>query len=117
MGKLGGHIQTLRKQLGLSQTQLAEKVGISYAQISRYETENAQPPAEVLSKIAEVLNTSVDFIIHGDSSDKATASLNDVKLLNYFKEINSLPDGEKGTILKVISALIRDYKTQKAYAS
>ncbi|MCF6350785.1 MAG: helix-turn-helix transcriptional regulator [Flavobacteriaceae bacterium] len=38
------------------QSDLAKKVGISYAQIGRYEIKGAQPPAEVLKKIADTLN-------------------------------------------------------------
>jgi len=37
MDTLGERIQAFRKQNGLSQTQLADKLGISYAQLSRYE--------------------------------------------------------------------------------
>lgn len=79
----------------MSQTDLAGKVGISYAQVSRYETKGAQPPAEVLSKLAQTLNPSVDFIIHGNAHEKATATLNDAKLINYFKEVEKMPEEEK----------------------
>jgi len=36
-------------------------------------------------------------------------------LLKQFKEIDQLPEEEKKTILKVISAYIRDFKTKQAY--
>ena len=113
---IGQRIQELRKEKGFSQTDLAEKVGISYAQISRYETKGAQPPAEVLSKLAQTLNTSVDYLIHGNAHEKATATLNDAKLISYFKEVEKMPDEEKGTVLKVLAALIHEYKTQQVFA-
>jgi transcriptional regulator with XRE-family HTH domain len=113
---IGQRIQELRKEKGFSQTDLAEKVGISYAQISRYETKGAQPPAEVLSKLAQTLNTSVDYIIYGNAHEKATATLNDAKLISYFKEVEKMPDEEKGTVLKVLAALIHEYKTQQVFA-
>ena len=116
MDNIGKRIQELRKEKELSQTELADNVGVSYAQISRYENKGAQPPAEVLSKLATVLNTSVDYIIHGDSNAKAMATLKDAKLLTYFKEVEQLPEEEKGTILKVVAALIHEYKTQQFYA-
>ncbi len=60
---LGKRIQQLRKEKGLSQTELAKASGISYAQLSRYETKGAQPPAEVLNKLADVLNRASSFSV------------------------------------------------------
>lgn len=115
MTDLGNRIQEIRKAKNLSQTDLANLVGVSYAQISRYENKGAQPPAEILNNLANVLGTSVDFIINGTSSEKAKATLNDAKVLNYFKEVELLPEEERNTILKVIGAIIGQYKTKQAY--
>lgn len=116
MEALGHRIQELRKKKGLSQTELANMVGVSYAQISRYENKGSQPPAEVLNHLSDVLETSVDYIINGDSSEKAKATLQDAKVLNYFKEVEALPEEEKNTILKVIGAIVAQYKTRQAYS-
>lgn len=112
---LGKRILDLRKAKGWSQTELADKVGISYAQIGRYETKGAQPPAEVIKNIAEVLDTSVDFLLNGSSSDKANATLQDAEVIRYFKDIETLPAEDKAALLRVISAFIRDVKTKQAY--
>lgn len=37
------------------------------------------------------------------------------KVLNSFKEIDALPEEEQSTIIKVIHAYIRDFKTRQAY--
>ena len=108
-------ILELRKAKGWSQTELADKVGISYAQIGRYETKGAQPPAEVIKNIAEALDTSVDYLLNGSSSDKANATLQDAEVIRYFKEIETLPADDKAALLRVISAFIRDVKTKQAY--
>ncbi|MBW8682700.1 helix-turn-helix domain-containing protein [Chitinophaga rhizophila] len=112
---LGKRILDLRKAKGWSQTELADKVGISYAQIGRYETKGAQPPAEVIKNIAEVLDTSVDFLLNGSSSDKANATLQDAEVIRHFKDIETLPAEDKAALLRVISAFIRDVKTKQAY--
>ena len=54
-------------------------------------------------------------LINGAIEAKAKAQLKDNKVLEQFKEVDSLPDTEKNLILKVISALIRDYKTSLSY--
>lgn len=114
---LGNRIIELRKTKNWSQSQLADKVGVSYAQIGRYETKDAQPPAEVLKKIADALDSSVDFLINGSTADKANASLQDAEVIRYFKEVDNLPNEDKSALLRVISGFIRDVKTKQAYAS
>ena len=69
------------KKKGFSQSELAKIVGISYAQIGRNETKGAQPPAEVLKKLAVALDTTVDFLINGNTDEKADSTLKDAELL------------------------------------
>jgi transcriptional regulator with XRE-family HTH domain len=115
--QLGSRISTLRKAKNWSQSDLAAKVGISYAQIGRYETKGAQPPAEVLKKIADALDSTVDFLVNGDNTDKARAALQDAEVIRYFKEVDALPQEDKSALLRVIAGFIRDVKTKQAYAS
>lgn len=113
---LGHRIIELRKVKTWSQSELATKVGVSYAQIGRYETKGSQPPAEVLKKMADALDTTVDFLINGNTEDKAKASLHDAEVIRYFKEVDILPHEDKTALLRVIAGFIRDVKTKQAYA-
>lgn len=115
--KLGTRIVELRKAKNWSQSELASQVGVSYAQIGRYETKGSQPPAAVLKKIADALDTTVDFLINGNTEDKAKASLADAEVIRYFKEVDTLPQEDKSALLRVIGGFIRDVKTKQAYAS
>jgi transcriptional regulator with XRE-family HTH domain len=115
--QLGTRISALRKAKNWSQSQLADQVGISYAQIGRYEIKGAQPQAEVLKKIADALDSTVDFLVNGDNTDKAKASLQDAEVIRYFKEVDALPQEDKSALLRVIAGFIRDVKTKQAYAS
>jgi transcriptional regulator with XRE-family HTH domain len=115
--KLGDRILQLRKAKNWSQTELAQQVGVSYAQIGRYETKNAQPPAEVLKKIANALDSTIDFLMNGNANDKANDSLKDAEVIRYFKEVDALPKEDKSALIRVIAGFIRDVKTKQAYAS
>ena len=114
-GLLGKRIVELRKMKGLSQSDLAQRVSLSYAQIGRYETKGVQPPAEILKRMAEALDTTVDFIVNGANDERAKASLKDAELLRYFKDMEVLPDSERSTLVKLIGAYIRDFKARQAY--
>jgi len=109
-------IQELRKQKGWSQIELAEKIGLSKAQMSRYETKNVQPPANTLNKIATTLDTTVDFLISGDKTEKAKAALKNSELLQSFKEMDVLPEQEQTMLVKIIRAYVRDFKARQTYA-
>ena len=113
MNTLGERIIKLRKEKKLSQTALAGKIGISYTQIGRYEIKNAQPPAEILKKIANVLDTTIDYLVSGDSDEKAKATLEDAKLLQQFKEVEQMDDEDKNVITKLIDAFITKRKIQQ----
>lgn len=114
---LGDRILQLRKNAGLTQTELAEKIGVSKSQYLRYENKNVQPPANIMNLLAEHLGTSVDYLINGDKTEKAKASLKNSDLLQKFKEIDALPEDEQSVIVKVIAAYVRDFRAKQAYAS
>lgn len=114
---LGARITALRKERGWSQTDLAGKVGVSYAQIGRYETKGAQPPAEVIKKIAAALDTTVDYLLSGTAEDRAKDSFNDAEVIRYFKEVDALPTDDKAALMRVISGFIRDVRTKQAYTA
>ncbi len=116
MSDLGKRIQELRKQTGLTQAQLAEKVNISHTQLTRYESKDVQPPADVLKRLAGVFDVSIDYLVNGNKSDKVEQTLKDAELIKQFKQLDKLPDEEKKSILKVINALIRDFNARQAYA-
>lgn len=97
----------------MSQSELADKVGISYAQIGRYETKNTQPPAKTLTAIADALGASPDFLIYGPLDEKARTKLSDPELINLFKAIEEMDEEDKNVVKKLIDAFITKKSIQK----
>ena len=116
LSSMGERIQNLRKQLNLTQAELAKKIHISHTQMARYEIKGVFPPADVLKSLADVFGTSIDFLVQGDKEAKAKESLKDAELISQFKKVSVLPEEEKSFVLKLITAYIRDFNTQQAYA-
>ena len=116
MSDLGKRIQELRKDNSLTQQDLAKRIYISHPQIVRYETKGVQPPADVLKRLADVFDVSIDYLVNGDKSNKVEQTLKDAELIKQFKQLDQLPDDEKKSILKVLTALIRDFNARQAYA-
>jgi hypothetical protein len=71
----------------------------------------------VLKKIADALDTIVDFLVNGNTEDKANATLQEAEVIRYFKEVDALPQEDKNALLRVIAGFIRDVKTKQAYTS
>ena len=60
---LGEKIKEARKQCGLSQEQLAEKLAVSRSAVAKWETDKGIPDVENLKALAQLLNVSVDYLL------------------------------------------------------
>lgn len=58
--KTGEVISKRRKELGLTQNQLAQSLNISFQAVSKWENNSAYPDIEMLPKLAAALHTTVD---------------------------------------------------------
>ena len=67
---LGEKIREQRKQAGLSQEQLAEKLNVSRQAITKWETDKGIPDIANLIAISEEFGLSLDELIKGDHSVK-----------------------------------------------
>jgi transcriptional regulator with XRE-family HTH domain len=110
---LGERIKSLRKQKGYSQAELGKLVGLSYAQIGRYETKGMQPSADALKKIADLLGVSPDYLLSGSAEDKAIANLDDKDLIKQFKEVEQMEDGDKNIVKRFLDAFITKIKLEQ----
>ncbi len=63
--KTGKFIAELRKEKGLTQEQLGEKVGVTNKTVSRWETGTYLPPADMLVIMSEFFNVSINELLAG----------------------------------------------------
>ncbi len=61
--KLNARIKELRKELGLSQTDLAREVGVSQDAVSLWELGKREPSVTELVKLARFFNTTLDYLV------------------------------------------------------
>lgn len=61
---IGKNIIELRKQNGMTQAELAEKLNYSDKAVSKWECGDAVPDISVLKMIAELMGVTVDYLIH-----------------------------------------------------
>ena len=66
----------LRKLNGMSQDELADRIGVSRQTVSKYETGESLPDIEKCKRIAEVFPVSVDELINYERNNKNNLGLN-----------------------------------------
>ena len=57
---IGKNIARLRKEMGLTQGELGEKIGVSNQAVSKWESEMCSPDIMLLPKLADVFECSID---------------------------------------------------------
>lgn len=100
----GEQITTLRKRNKLSQSELGKKVGTSGDIIGKYERNEVKPSIDVASKIADILEVSLDYLLGKTSVeiDKDTLSL--------LQDIDKLPEEDRNNIFYTLNSLIKAAK-------
>lgn len=63
MGNFQNVFKQLRLASGLTQAEMAEKLGISKSTISMYENGNREPDYEILERIADFFNVDTDYLL------------------------------------------------------
>ena len=79
----GEKIKAKRKAMGLSQEDLAEKLGVTRQAVSKWETDRAQPTTSNLRELAQVFSVDMAYFIGEDDSKKEEASSTVVSILAY----------------------------------
>lgn len=67
---LGIRIQNLRKQNGMSQEELAEKIGVTRQAVSKWESEQSTPDMENIIAISDLFSVTTDYLLKGDEIKK-----------------------------------------------
>lgn len=113
MISFGKKIALLRKEKKLSQTELASKLNTSVSVISRYERDEMTPSIETAKKLANLLGSTVGYLLGEDENDQL---LKDPSMMKRLGELQGFSEQEKEQVLFTLDAVIREIKNRKLYA-
>jgi len=99
-GTFAKNIKNLRKELGMTQTELANKIFINKSMISSYEKGARMPSLDALVALAETLNVSIDYLL-GISKDNIIDRETTI-------DISGLTEKQK----KIVAELIETFREQ-----
>lgn len=101
---LGGRMAELRKQQGLSQTQLADLLGISQQLVAFYERGQRRVPIDLLPGVARLLGVSVEELL-GLSAGAARRGPTP-KFQQQLERINRLPRAKQRFVMEMLDAVL-----------
>ena len=86
-------IRLLRRESGLTQREIADKIGVTYRTYQNYEAGASSPSGAVLAKISELFGVSMDML--GDRQEQAAKNTENSELDALLSEMQALFSGGK----------------------
>ena len=91
---LSDKLKELRSKYGLSQRQVAERLGVSPSIVSGYETGERTPSTEVLLALSRLYHVSTDYLLGRNLSAQKT-----------LLDLDGLTDSQKAALLALVQAM------------
>jgi len=107
---IGGKIIQLRKQLKMSQLELAKEVGASRTIIGNYERNSNAPSIEMVLKLSKVFRVSTDFLI-----GEGKLAQYDNEVLKRIEDVQNLDSDTKSKLFFLIDNIVQNFKTKQAF--
>lgn len=110
---LGERIAALRERAGLSQTLLAEKLGLGQQTVAYWERHASTLKPEQIKAVAEALQAAPEEIL-GMSPPRARGNGPAGKLRQVFERASELPRDQQKHVLRVVEDALAGYQARKA---
>lgn len=107
----GERLAALREQRGMSQSQLAEAMGITQGSIARWEKRPVAMPPEQMLQLAQVLGVSVRLLLGEEEMPKEPPGPSG-RLRRVLREAGQLPRRQQEKIVDVIEAYIKQKQAE-----
>ena len=108
---IGENIRRLRRSADMTQEQLADKLGVAYQSVSRWENGTTYPDMEMLPALSSIFGVTVDELLGCEESKKKE------RIIERFREYGELCDGENAeAVVNLLRELRRDCMTSSVFA-
>jgi transcriptional regulator with XRE-family HTH domain len=104
--ELGARIAKSRKELSLTQSQLADSLGIAQQTMAHYEGGRLRVSASLLPEIAEILNLSLDELLGLSATKKIGKRGPASRLEQQIQIISQLPKTKQKFVSEMLDTII-----------
>jgi transcriptional regulator with XRE-family HTH domain len=109
-------LRTLRSSRKLTQSRLAELLGISPRVYTRWENGDATPLFGTVVKIADILNVTLDELAGRQDAAEAEPRIKNPELHRLYQKVDSLTDEDQKALLVVLDSLVKRSRMDKVMA-
>ena len=110
-------IKLLREELGMTQQDLADKLDGAKSSIAMYEKGDRKPSLEILVKLSEIFNCSIDYILYKSdirNPEKKDNDLLDLASMGFNSDSYTPPTStQKEQIKGLLEVVLKDNKKNK----
>lgn len=111
---IGDRIKRLRQEHDWTQAQLAEKLHVHQKQVSAYERGVNVPSTDILVKLAEIFDVTLDYLAFDAHHGRAAKiNIQDRELLRRFEAVDRLPETSRALAKEVLDLLILKERFQE----
>ena len=103
MKSIGETIANLRKQKGMTQSELAEKMNVTDKAVSKWERDLSCPDINTISKLADVLDVSVEELLKTKKQDYSNNKIKD--LINLILKAVAIAMGIGVVVLNILEKI------------
>lgn len=100
---IGEMISSLRKEKGMTQNELDEKMNVTDKAVSKWERDLSCPDINTISKLANILDVSVDELLQAKKKENSNTKLKDV--INLIFKAISLAMGIAVVVLNILDKI------------
>jgi transcriptional regulator with XRE-family HTH domain len=110
----GLRLAAARRAASLTQAELANKADVHISHVQRIEAGTSQPTVEILKRLAQALQISLDQLVFDQPTEAAQRRLSDSELIEQFAAIESFSERDKQAIKTILHAMIVKQRVEAA---
>ena len=103
MKSIGETIASLRKQKGMTQNELAEKMNVTDKAVSKWERDLSCPDINTISKLADILDVSVEELLKAKKKEDSNTKMKD--FINLIFKAVALSMGIAVVVLNILNQI------------
>jgi len=113
---VGRKIRARRIELGKTQADLADGIGVKFQQVQKYETGLNRVSASRLWVIADVLRVPIGYFFEGAAAQPANDAdaaadegfASEIRSLRLMRNFKKLPEAQQSAVLEIVKSMVGD---------
>jgi transcriptional regulator with XRE-family HTH domain len=112
METIAERVMRLRKERGISQGGMAERLGLSQPNVSDYERGVLRLHGELIIRLAEILDVSTDEILGLKPRPRANGGVKNRRIMRRVQQLDRLPVRDQQAVLRTLDAFLSKAATR-----